>query len=403
MLKKTFTFWALLVVAGAVLLGPASLTPAAAKYLGAEVCKKCHLKNAETWLKTKHAFAYETLEKARQQNNQRCLICHTVGFGQEGGFTTVRATPELKGVQCENCHGPGGDHVIYDVTADTYLVKPGRISVGISLEVCAKCHAGEQQFRQSAHAGSLELLRAQPDAKDYCLDCHSADRILAKERDKPNMTLKTAQHPITCPVCHNPHDKVQVSQLRLGKQEICVMCHTGGQITPGVTPFHYEAQMHLGVGGVGVPPTPSVFLRAGVKCPDCHIFAREYREGRPKISGHLFLPSMDACVGCHSGPGAVPPKLNTTREATEAVKEKQKSMATLAASLKPKIEEGGKIVTERKNLSPEALAVFNEARLNYEFATKDPSSGFHNSEYARKLLGVSDERITKFLNMARGR
>ena len=34
-----------------------------------------------------------------------------LGYGQAGGFASIELTPELANVQCENCHGPGLDHV----------------------------------------------------------------------------------------------------------------------------------------------------------------------------------------------------------------------------------------------------------------------------------------------------
>ena len=37
----------------------------------------------------------------------QCLQCHVTGFGKPGGFTSREETPDLLGVQCEMCHGPG--------------------------------------------------------------------------------------------------------------------------------------------------------------------------------------------------------------------------------------------------------------------------------------------------------
>jgi nitrate/TMAO reductase-like tetraheme cytochrome c subunit len=53
---------------------------------------------------------YETLVRVRAEFDPDCLPCHTVGFGQRGGFRSAARTPDLKGVQCESCHGPAEDH-----------------------------------------------------------------------------------------------------------------------------------------------------------------------------------------------------------------------------------------------------------------------------------------------------
>jgi hypothetical protein len=53
-----------------------------------------------------------------------------VGFGYTGGFTIPGETPEMEDVQCETCHGAGGEH------AET-----GKITFGaVSEAACLKCH-----------------------------------------------------------------------------------------------------------------------------------------------------------------------------------------------------------------------------------------------------------------------
>ncbi|MGQ9628894.1 MAG: ammonia-forming cytochrome c nitrite reductase subunit c552 [bacterium] len=375
-----------------------ALSVAEPKYLGSDICAKCHGNITESWKRTKHFTAYGTLEKIKREKDDRCVGCHTTGFGHAAGFVDPQKTPGLKGVQCESCHGPGGDHVVYNMRDGTYFVDPEKISSSLSLEVCARCHVGEQEFRRSAHAGSLEDLRAKPYAGDECLNCHSADRIL--RGTKMVVTLKNAQYPITCAVCHNPHGTPFESQLRLGKQGTCARCHTMGDVKVEEIPHHPQSQMHLGAGGIGVPQMTSEFLAAGVVCSDCHIFAREYREGRPRISGHLFKTEPEACVNCHGGSSRIPPKLNTVDDARRSVEERQKSVAVLLDALKPKIEEGERILKEKEDLPKEVVSLFNEARFNYDFVIADRSKGFHNAPYARALLAVSSKKMEEFLKRA---
>jgi hypothetical protein len=80
-------------------------------YLGVSRCQECHRPFVESWNKTRHARAWEALEKVGKSHDPECVRCHVVGFGQPGGFRSIEATPPLADVQCEVCHGPGRDHL----------------------------------------------------------------------------------------------------------------------------------------------------------------------------------------------------------------------------------------------------------------------------------------------------
>ena len=74
-------------------------------------CKQCHPKAHKIWKGSSHGQAYYTLHKVNKAFDPECLVCHTVGFNQQGGFISENDTPNLKNVQCEMCHGPGLDHI----------------------------------------------------------------------------------------------------------------------------------------------------------------------------------------------------------------------------------------------------------------------------------------------------
>lgn len=115
------------------------------EYIGSSKCKSCH-KKAETgdqwnkWLDGPHAGAFETLksdaalkigkEKGLETTPDKapeCVVCHTTGF-EKGGYAImdedfwaqktskgkptkeVKLMEALKGVGCENCHGPGSEY-----------------------------------------------------------------------------------------------------------------------------------------------------------------------------------------------------------------------------------------------------------------------------------------------------
>ncbi|MBL8842488.1 MAG: hypothetical protein JNL90_13295 [Planctomycetes bacterium] len=132
-----------------------------ARYAGAEEgsCASCHPKAWETWGKSKHAHAWQTLVdqdlppkpeygKSPQKHavwDPDCVRCHVTGFGEVSGYAGVeRERPEarLVDVGCEACHGPAGDHAERASQGDPRWPHPpiGKIDDGSAEAMCMKCH-----------------------------------------------------------------------------------------------------------------------------------------------------------------------------------------------------------------------------------------------------------------------
>lgn len=107
-------------------------------YVSYTACADCHEEIVEGWKTTPHAHAFETLKKQgeEKQTNPGCVKCHVVAFDAEGGFIDMELTPELKDVQCENCHGPGRKHAESEDPADI-IGKPDEAG-------CRVCHTEGQ-------------------------------------------------------------------------------------------------------------------------------------------------------------------------------------------------------------------------------------------------------------------
>ncbi len=75
-----------------------------------QTCQICHAKEHAVWSQSGHGRAYRGLQEVNKSFDPECLICHTTGFGQPGGFISEIDTPELKNVQCEMCHGARQAH-----------------------------------------------------------------------------------------------------------------------------------------------------------------------------------------------------------------------------------------------------------------------------------------------------
>ena len=102
------------------------------RFLGAELCMRCHVDQAEQWKTTPHSHAWQTLVDNKKEATPECIPCHVVGYQKPGGFQTGADATKLANVQCENCHGMGTKHEAYPTTA-----------ARISDKVCITCHQGE--------------------------------------------------------------------------------------------------------------------------------------------------------------------------------------------------------------------------------------------------------------------
>lgn len=93
-------------------------------------CRECHISEYDSWLQTKHAQAFQSLRKDNRTTDPECVACHTTGYKLKGGFTSENATPQLRNVQCEACHGSGTRH----------SRNPAK-GYGLVLEsTCVQCH-----------------------------------------------------------------------------------------------------------------------------------------------------------------------------------------------------------------------------------------------------------------------
>lgn len=222
------------------------------------------------WNETKHADMFEnsmSLYKALAPEPYLWEF-HTVGYNKDAnddgfddlasavGFTFpetgltfsefVAAYPsvaKLANIQCENCHGPGGQH--------------GGDPVGIAFSfaqygVCGQCHVEEEQWMNSAH-NSTGVAHGSGGYQGYwvtnagCVRCHNAmgfESWLAEgEEGLGSMVGDAGAFPgVTCAACHDPHDATNPLQLRLygdvtmaidgstvsvGEAAVCYNCHDG--------------------------------------------------------------------------------------------------------------------------------------------------------------------------------
>jgi predicted metal-binding protein len=127
------------ILASPILLVIAVTVTAAAQepgYAGWKACAGCHGAVTANWQKSRHAQSYESLTRTKQGDLPGCVRCHVTGYEKEEGFIDNELTPELVGIQCEECHGPGSAHV--------KSMNKNDIRSAPDITSCRRCHTPGQ-------------------------------------------------------------------------------------------------------------------------------------------------------------------------------------------------------------------------------------------------------------------
>ena len=114
------------------------------EYVGAAKCKMCHKVQYSSWEATTHAKATDSAKASTDREySADCLKCHA-----------TNASEELSGVQCEACHGPGGDYKKMSIMKDPEAAKANGLIVPTQA-TCDGCHTGDDHAKKVVLADNL--------------------------------------------------------------------------------------------------------------------------------------------------------------------------------------------------------------------------------------------------------
>jgi tetratricopeptide (TPR) repeat protein len=186
-----------------------------------------------------------------------CMSCHNAYpkfvMGSENKYTDVP-----QGIDCERCHGPGGEHVrrkqmgeSIDTSKyiDYSIVNPGKLSADLQFQICQRCHlqgnailkTGKSFFdfkpgMQLSEVMDVYLPRYKNADHDFIMASH-ADRlkqsqcfVVSAKNNANKNSLRPYKNAMTCVTCHNPH----VTSKNLGDGYFntkCQNCHSAPKQT----------------------------------------------------------------------------------------------------------------------------------------------------------------------------
>ncbi len=259
--------------------GPNPILLEKAAYSGEEFCSVCHREQHATWLLTKHASAWETLVEHGKDRDPECLRCHTVGFGQPGGFDPQQRQEHLRGVQCENCHGRGGPHQSPEFT-----------QAGDFEKTCLGCH-DPQHSLHFVFAERLPLVSHAANRQFENLSVEERRKLAEKRAKRERQFFEPSDFvgSAACASCHAKEHELWSKSAHAGafatlehkseaKNADCQRCHTTGFKQPTGFPS----------GGTTL---------AGVGCESCHGPGKRHVEDKGATSGTI-LALTDKCDSC---------------------------------------------------------------------------------------------------------
>jgi tetratricopeptide (TPR) repeat protein len=157
----------------------------------------------------------------------RCVECHNTWVEHEPGtLNQYRRDSLILGVTCENCHGPGRDHVAFHQNHPKAqeahsIARPARLERERQIDLCAQCHSNAIK-----HRGPAFRYRPGERLDDYYRtletrypeDDHVANQVQYLRQSRCFEKSGT----MTCTTCHDPH---RPRDAAAAGSESCLACH----------------------------------------------------------------------------------------------------------------------------------------------------------------------------------
>jgi hypothetical protein len=210
----------------------------------------------------------------RRRITDDCLACHAGRVASTGRSLNRYRTPAFHemSIGCENCHGPGADHIGFHngdtpaIGVTDPIVNPARLSVAARESVCNQCHlqavarvlrpgrshfdfrpgqnldeiwtvldagvdiSSDGQTRAVNHVQQMRASRCYSESSGQlgCISCHDPHRL-------PSADTRISFYRTRCLSCHQDNDCKAEDGARQRQDDSCIECHMPSRVSNNIS------------------------------------------------------------------------------------------------------------------------------------------------------------------------
>ena len=180
--------------------------------------------------------------QTRRFVSYKCMFCHNAypripAADREPGSEPVFLDPLPQGIDCQRCHGPGGEHVRTSGRAP--IVNPAKLSLERRMEVCMQCHLETTSGRipavlQRFDRDAFSYVPGQP-LVDFAIHFDHApgtghegkfEAVSSVYRLRQSRCFLESKGKLECATCHDPHRIPRGAEALRQYSAVCLGCHS---------------------------------------------------------------------------------------------------------------------------------------------------------------------------------
>jgi len=246
--------------------------------------------------------------------NGTCLNCHT-GPSRLTPQTENHFEKVALGIGCENCHGPGSEHVRVALASpasqanfERTIVHPADLDRNLQMDICQRCHLeGLRVWNEGAAAEQVEAGKPLASFQAVFIDANAhaseTDFGIAAQADRLRKSACYQKSGImTCTTCHDPHRHAGAENINAH----CTSCHGGSSagIMPAAATAGKMPALRLPAASSCTAPQKNI-----QDCVQCHMPTGETSDiPHVRFTDHYIRRNFkeESYVAHNSGAPAIP-------------------------------------------------------------------------------------------------